>query len=187
MSKRITPKQENFAIHYALTGNATEAYRKAYNSKPSTKPETIHSNASQLLNNTQVAQRIEELRAKTRKVAEKKFEVTKEAILGNVLLDVQDIEATIAEVEKPENKFSGFNSKLANYKYLSALSGLDPDTKGKLELTGKDGGPLEINNKGTNYDIAREIAFLLAGPEYQVLLTNNITEIEHGNDEQPID
>ena len=58
---KLTMKQEAFALAYVETGNASEAYRRAYNVKPTTKPENIHCNASQLLSDTRVAQRVAEL------------------------------------------------------------------------------------------------------------------------------
>ena len=44
MSK-LTPKQENFCLAYLETSNASEAYRRAYDSE-NMKPESINVNAS---------------------------------------------------------------------------------------------------------------------------------------------
>lgn len=57
----LTPKQENFVIAYLETGNASEAYRRAYNASGSSDP-VINVNANKLLNNTKIAIRIAELR-----------------------------------------------------------------------------------------------------------------------------
>lgn len=59
MSK-LTQKQENFCLAYLETGNASEAYRRAYNCENS-KPETINKRASELLDNGDIAGRIAEL------------------------------------------------------------------------------------------------------------------------------
>ncbi|MBK3745281.1 terminase small subunit [Paraburkholderia aspalathi] len=62
----LTPKQEAFARVYVETGNASEAYRQAYTVKDGTKPETVWTNASQLLADTKVAQRVAELQSEAK-------------------------------------------------------------------------------------------------------------------------
>lgn len=59
----LTPKQERFARAYIETGNASEAYRRSYNVKTTTKPERVHSDACKVLANPKVAQRVAELQA----------------------------------------------------------------------------------------------------------------------------
>lgn len=56
----LTPKQENFCLAYLETGNASEAYRRAYDAE-NMKASTIHSRASELLDNSEIAARLEEL------------------------------------------------------------------------------------------------------------------------------
>ena len=58
----LTPKQEKFCIVYLETGNASEAYRQAYDAQ-SMKPETVNKRASELLDNGVIAGRLEALRA----------------------------------------------------------------------------------------------------------------------------
>lgn len=58
----LTPKQEAFACAYVETGNASEAYRRAYNAE-NMKPNVIHVKASELLSDGRVAVRVEELQA----------------------------------------------------------------------------------------------------------------------------
>ena len=60
---KLTPKQAQFAAAYVLSGNASEAYRQAYNVGDRTKPSTVWCSASQLLRNPSVNHRIEALRA----------------------------------------------------------------------------------------------------------------------------
>jgi len=62
----LTIKQENFCMKYIEAGNASEAYRKAYDAE-NMKPEVIHVKANELLNNGKVTVRIEELQAEHRK------------------------------------------------------------------------------------------------------------------------
>ena len=61
MSK-LTPKQENFCLAYLETGNASEAYRRAY-AAGGMAAATVNKRASELLDNGEVAGRLEELRA----------------------------------------------------------------------------------------------------------------------------
>jgi phage terminase small subunit len=56
--KPLTPKQEAFVLAYVKTGNASEAYREAYNTKASAK--TIHEKSSRLLAEGKVRARFEE-------------------------------------------------------------------------------------------------------------------------------
>ena len=58
----LTPKQEKFCLVYLETGNASEAYRQAYNTE-NMKPESINVNASKLLADAKIAQRLADLRA----------------------------------------------------------------------------------------------------------------------------
>lgn len=58
----LTPKQEKFCLEYLKTGNASEAYRTAYDAADM-KPESIHRNAYELVNNTKIASRLAELNA----------------------------------------------------------------------------------------------------------------------------
>ena len=57
---KLTPKQERFAQLYVELGNASEAYREAYNSKA--KPDSVHVNASKLLSDARVSLRVQELK-----------------------------------------------------------------------------------------------------------------------------
>jgi len=59
--RELTMKQENFCREYILCGNASEAYRRAYDSE-NMKPETIHNKASAYLKYDEIRARIEELK-----------------------------------------------------------------------------------------------------------------------------
>jgi phage terminase small subunit len=58
----LTPKQEAFACAYVETGNASEAYRRAYDAE-NMKPETVWKRACELLACGKVAGRASELQA----------------------------------------------------------------------------------------------------------------------------
>ncbi len=63
---KLTAKQEQFVQSYIETGNASEAYRRAY-SAARMKPETVTRNAHALLGRNNVATRLAELHAKHQK------------------------------------------------------------------------------------------------------------------------
>lgn len=58
---RLTPKQEKFCLEYLKTGNASEAYRRAYDASKS-KPESVNRLAKAMLDNVKIASRIDELK-----------------------------------------------------------------------------------------------------------------------------
>jgi phage terminase small subunit len=60
----LTPKQENFCLAYMETGNASEAYRRAYNAGKM-KPAVINVKASELLADGKVSVRVAELRSES--------------------------------------------------------------------------------------------------------------------------
>jgi len=62
--KKLTPKQNKFAEEYVNTGNASEAYRRAYDVGADTKLETIASKASHLLAEYNISTRVKELQKK---------------------------------------------------------------------------------------------------------------------------
>lgn len=57
----ITQKQEAFALAYVETGNAAEAYRRAYDVKAGTQHSSIYVAASRLLDNPKVMLRVQQL------------------------------------------------------------------------------------------------------------------------------
>lgn len=66
MTGELTLKQEQFCQSYIETGNASEAYRRAYDSE-NMKPETINRNAKALLDDNKIATRVEHLKAQHQK------------------------------------------------------------------------------------------------------------------------
>lgn len=58
----LTQKQEAFCLAYIETGNASEAYRRAYDAE-NMQPDSIHVAACQLLAKPNIAIRVQELRA----------------------------------------------------------------------------------------------------------------------------
>ncbi|GAB1835546.1 terminase small subunit [Achromobacter xylosoxidans] len=64
----LTQKQEAFCLAYIETGNASEAYRRAYKPKKMT-DKSVNEKASQFLAQVKIKSRLEELRAPVRERA----------------------------------------------------------------------------------------------------------------------
>ena len=62
----LTPKQENFCQLYIELGNASEAYRQSYDAD-SMNENTVHRNASALLDNNKITTRLEQIRMEHKK------------------------------------------------------------------------------------------------------------------------
>ncbi len=122
-SRKVTPKQERFAQAYIELGNASEAYRQAYNASRM-KPETINRKATELTGKGMIAARIYELQLEHRK----RHDVT----VNSLTEDARDA----IEFAKSEGKPSAMVSALT---LIARLHGLLTD---KHEHTGKDGAPL---------------------------------------------
>jgi phage terminase small subunit len=58
----LTIKQENFCLAFVETGNASEAYRRAYPASLKWKDQPVHVNASKMMSNAEVSLRIAALR-----------------------------------------------------------------------------------------------------------------------------
>lgn len=58
----LTPKQERFAQLVAEGKTQADAYRGAFDTKPTTKPETIQNSAYKLMNDPDISARVDELR-----------------------------------------------------------------------------------------------------------------------------
>lgn len=62
MDKALTKKQDDFCLAYIETGNASEAYRRAYKTKTNNQA-SINRAAKEVFDNPKIASRIAELRA----------------------------------------------------------------------------------------------------------------------------
>lgn len=66
----ITSQQEKFAQCVASGMTQSDAYREAYDVKPTTKATSVNVSASQLMSDPNISQRVEELRAPVIKAAQ---------------------------------------------------------------------------------------------------------------------
>ena len=122
----LTPKQEAFALAYVETGNASEAYRRAYNAG-NMKPEVIANKASALLKRGDVRVRVEMAQAK----AVERHETT----VDDILRELEEARALAAGGEKPQPA-AMVAASMGKAKLLGMLTD-------KMEHSGKDGGPID--------------------------------------------
>ena len=121
----MTPKQEAFCIAYIETGNASEAYRKAYNAGKM-KPESVNVNASKLLADTKIALRVSELKSEL---------VERHKVTADTIAEMLREDREFArEMETPSAAVTATMG-------LAKLYGLLTD---KTEVTGKDGAAIKI-------------------------------------------
>lgn len=73
---KLTPKQRKFAEEYVNTGNASEAYRRAYNVSKTTSLDTIKVNSSKLLADTNIILTVKELQ----KQEAEAFQITRKEV-----------------------------------------------------------------------------------------------------------
>lgn len=126
----LTPKQEAFALAYVETGNASEAYRRAYDAGKM-KPETVTKRASELLANGEVTGRVQQLQAAT----VERHEIT----VDDLIRELEEARTAASNQEKPQAA-AMVAATLGKAKLLGMLTD-------KTELTGKDGGPVDHSIK----------------------------------------
>lgn len=137
----LTPKQEAFCLAFLETGNAAEAYRRAYDVAPDAKDGWLYVEACQLLDNPKIALRLKELRDQAEKLS-----------IFNLSAAMDEFEQArvLAKTEKnPSAMVAATTGKVK-------LFGLDRPTK--LEHTGKDGGAIQTEEVG--YGAAKLLGFL---------------------------
>lgn len=127
----LTPKQEAFCQAYIETGNASEAYRTAYDCEKS-KPTTVNRKAKELIDNGKIAARIDELRL----IHQKRHEVTVDSLTNELeeareLAKKTDAPAAMVSATMGKGKLHGLivdKSKIAG----------DPDEPLKVDVTDRD-------------------------------------------------
>lgn len=125
----LTQKQENFCQAYVETGNASEAYRKAY-AADKMKPEAIHVKASELLSSGKVSVRVAELQGEIKQ----RHNVTVDSLLA----ELEEARQKALSAETPQS-----SAAVAATMGKAKLTGLD---KQIVEITGRNGSPLQVIN-----------------------------------------
>lgn len=123
----LTPKQEAFAQAVASGKSQSDAYRSAFNVKPTTKPESVNQNASRLMADVNITSRVEQLRAPVIEAAQ----IT-------LASHLERLRALSAAAEAGNQYSAAIAAEVARGK----ASGLYIE---KTELTGAAGAPLKIN------------------------------------------
>lgn len=123
----LTPKQEAFALAFLETGNAAEAYRRAYDVSENAKDHWLYVEASQLLDHPEIARRLKELRDQAEKLSIFTLAAAMEEFEEARKLALQEGQAAAA--------VSATSGKVK-------LFGLDRPSK--VEMAGKGGGPLML-------------------------------------------
>ena len=122
MRKR-TPKQEKFALAYFELGDASAAYRHAYSAERMS-AQSVHKEAQRLLNNPQIAPRIDELRAA----------VTVEVVVATADV-VRGLHGLATDGEAPAN------ARVAAWRALGDYTG---GFSKRHEHSGPEGGPIPV-------------------------------------------
>jgi hypothetical protein len=148
MAKDLTPKQEAFAVAFFECGSAVEAYRRAYDVAPDAKDHWVYVEAGQLLDHPEITLRLESLKDQsarhsiyTRQKAMDELEAARMLAMGEA---------------NPSAAVAAVNSKVK-------LVGLDRPSK--VELTGKDGGPIEVTPDEAFKRLASRLGGVAAGSE----------------------
>lgn len=122
----VTEQQEKFCRVFVETGNASEAYRQAYNAK-NMGANTIAARASEMLNKSNITVRLQQLR----EVHQKRHAITVDTLLEK-LNKVYDVAMDTGEGARPAQAAAATGAVMAQAKLL----GLD---KQLIELSGEVG------------------------------------------------
>lgn len=130
--RRFTDKMELFCLAYVETGNASEAYRRSYNTANMAE-KTAQREGYNTLQRPQVQARLEELRNQVME----RHEITVDTLLA----ELEEARKAALGAETPQTS-AAVSATMGKAKLL----GLD---KKIVELTGKNGAPIETNSTVT--------------------------------------
>lgn len=131
MADDLTPKQEAFALAYVETGNATEAYRRAYDVAEDARDQWLYVEASQLLDHPKVAPRIEALQEQAARLS---FFTIKAAFE-----EYEEARQLALQERNPSAAVSAVAGKVK-------LFGLDRPAR--VAVSGPNGGPIVTKETG---------------------------------------
>ncbi|MDD4144648.1 MAG: terminase small subunit [Prolixibacteraceae bacterium] len=164
MSNNLTIKQEKFVHVYLETGNASEAYRRAY-SYSNMKDATINRKAAELLRNGKITARVDEIQRELKKSSDIKKEAILEELACIAFSDIRDY-----------MKFDGKNLLFKNFDELTdrqarAIESIKQTRQGiELKLHGKS-WTIERISKMMGFDKPEDINLQLEGLPDSVLDT----------------
>ncbi len=125
MAQRLTIKQENFCLAYVETGNASEAYRRAYDTEDML-PSSINCKASELLDNVKITDRINELRSSVMQ----RHKIT----VDDLLAELEEARAMAIKTEKAGPMAQATMGKAKLLGLDKALEEADTRPVGKIEI-----------------------------------------------------
>ncbi len=137
----LTPKQEAFALAFLETGNAAEAYRRAYDVAPDAKDGWLYVEACQLLDNPKVALRLKDLREQAERLS-----------IFNLSAAMDEFEQARKLAMTEKNPSAAVAATTGKVK----LFGLDKPAR--VEHAGKDGGPIQTQDMTAADVIAARLA-----------------------------
>tara|TARA_R100001443_G_scaffold109855_1_gene121463 strand:+ start:1523 stop:2014 length:492 start_codon:yes stop_codon:yes gene_type:complete len=156
---KLTPKQRRFAEEYVDCGNGSEAYRRAYNVKPTTSNDVIKVSANELLTNPNISLTIDKLR----KQQADKFEISRSDVAKGYLEIINAwrslmVLASKEKLSKDEKqKFYLLKEMVKGSDYrgafdsLAKMFGLNEPDKTQIDQTVKE--IQVVINRGSNGDI----------------------------------
>jgi phage terminase small subunit len=134
MTDKHTPKQEAFCLAYVETGNASEAYRRAY-AADKMKPEVIAVKASELLRHGKVTVRLSELQNDI----QKRHEIT----VDDLIAELEEARVAAFSAQTPQTS-AAVAATMGKAKLLGYL-------KDKVEHSGEIKNPeLKLVLNGTH-------------------------------------
>lgn len=167
----LTPKQEAFVRAYIETGNASEAYRRAYDASRM-KDSTVHVKASELLADGKITVRLNEIQA----IHQKRHEVTVDRIIAELAkIGFADIRKAVkwhgSLIEEEDNPDGGdvvvIKTTYSNRVSLVSSDDVDDDTAAAIaEVSQSPTGGLKIKlhdkqaalvNMGKHLGIFKEV------------------------------
>ena len=122
---KLTPKQEKFAQEVAGGKTQSDAYRSAYDASKST-PKSVNEAASVLMSNVNISSRVEELRI---------------PIVANVGITLESHLRDLMSLRNQAAEAGQFSASVSAEVARGKAAGIIVD---KTELTGKNGGAMEI-------------------------------------------
>lgn len=126
----LTPKQERFCQLYIELGNASEAYRQAYNASKM-KPETINTKAKELLKHGLITVRISELQDEHKE--------RHNTNVDDLIAELEEARQLAKDPAKPQP-----SAMVSATMGKAKLLGLD---KQVIEHTGPNGGAIDLSLK----------------------------------------
>lgn len=121
----LTVKQEKFCQAYIETGNASEAYRQAYDASKM-KPETVNRTAKELLDNPKITARVNALKNKH----EKRHDIT----VDSLVKELEEVRMMALTMENPQ--------------LAPAINAI----MGKAKLLGMDKQVIDLTTNGESFN-----------------------------------